>query len=343
MDAIFDPKNFRNEIIWHYQTGGASKKWFSKKHDVILFYNKSKNYNFYPENISVARTEKSLKRAKNPKGARISINNTTKLPMDVWVDIQALNPMSNERMDYPTQKPVALLERIIKASSNENDVVLDPFCGCGTAIHASQKLNRNWIGIDITHLAIGLIEKRMNDAFGIKVTVQGTPNSFESAQDLARRNKFQFEAWAVTLIPNVLPNRKQVGDKGVDGRGFIQLGKDKNGNRIDAKIIVSVKGGDSLNPGMVRDLIGTMDSEKAELGVFICLREPTRKMKEAAAKAGIFETPLGEKYPKLQIYSILDYFNGIVPKLPSLEDFVKAPKSKKDFGIQTTLRNIESK
>ena len=150
-----------------------------------------------------------------------------------------------------------------------------------------------------------------------------------------------FEAWAVTLIPNVLPNRKQVGDKGVDGRGFIQLGKDKNGNRIDAKIIVSVKGGDSLNPGMVRDLIGTMDSEKTELGVFICLREPTRKMKEAAAKAGIFETPLGEKYPKLQIYSILDYFNCenflhcfAKTKKDSnfkLEDFVKAPKSKFTF------------
>ena len=171
LDAVFDIKNFRNEIIWHYQTGGASKKWFSKKHDIILLYGKSNSYNFYPDVITVARTEKALKRAKNPKGARISKDDTTKLPMDVWTDIQALNPMSNERMGYPTQKPVALLERILKASSKNSDVILDPFCGCGTTIEASQKLGRNWIGIDITHLAIGLIEKRMKDAFGVNIEV----------------------------------------------------------------------------------------------------------------------------------------------------------------------------
>ncbi len=178
----------------------------------------------------------------------------------------------------------------------------------------------------------------MNYCYDTLTLQYSTPNSFESTVDLARRNKLQFEAWAVTLIPNVLPNRKQVGDKGIDGVGYIQLGKDKDGKRIDAKVIVSVKDGDSLNPGMVRDLVGTMDSEKAELGVFICLREPTRKMKEAAATTGIFDTPLGEKYPKLQIYSISDYFDGTVPKLPSLEDFVKAPQSKPEpKGKQTTL------
>ena len=200
---------------------------------------------------------------------------------------------SSERMGYPTQKPLALLDRIIKASSNEGDLILDPFCGCGTVIHASQKMNHNWIGIDITYLAIGLIEKRMRDAFGIKVDVRGTPTSFDSAQDLARRNKFQFEAWAVTLIPHVLPNTKQVGDKGVDGRGYIQLGNNKDGKRIDAKIIVSVKGGGNLMPSMVRDLVGTLRNEKVELGVFVCLKDPMRKMKEAAT-AGVFETPFGE-------------------------------------------------
>ena len=257
---------------------------------------------------------------------------------DVWADISAIESNSNESLGYQTQKPITLLERIIKASSNEGDTTLDPFCGCGTAIHASQKLNRNWIGIDITHLAIGLIEKRMRDAFGMKVNVRGTPISFDSAQDLARRNKFQFEAWAVTLIPNVLPNTKQVGDRGVDGRGYIQLGKNKDGKRIDAKIIVSVKGGDNLTPSMVRDLVGTLRNEKAELGVFVCLKEPTRKMKEAAATAGMFETPFGESYPKLQIYTISDYFNGIRPNLPSLADFVKAPRSGMEpKGVQTTF------
>ena len=172
----------------------------------------------------------------------------------------------------------------------------------------------------------------------MKVNVRGTPISFDSAQDLARRNKFQFEAWAVTLIPNVLPNTKQVGDRGVDGRGYIQLGKNKDGKRIDAKIIVSVKGGDNLTPSMVRDLVGTLRNEKAELGVFVCLKEPTRKMKEAAATAGMFETPFGESYPKLQIYTVSDYFNGIRPNLPSLADFVKAPRSGMEpKGVQTTF------
>ena len=257
---------------------------------------------------------------------------------DVWTDVPAIESNSRESMGYQTQKPLMLLERIINASSKEGDMILDPFCGCGTAIEASQKLNRNWIGIDITHLAIGLIEKRMRDAFGVSVKVHGTPNSFESAQELARRDKFQFEAWAVKLIPNVLPNKKQVGDKGVDGRGYIHLGKDEKGKRIDAKIIVSVKGGDSLMPSMVRDLVGTMGSEKADLGVFICLRKPTRKMREAAAKAGMFETPLGETYPKLQIYTISDHFNGIKPNLPSLADFVKAPRAETEpKGRQTML------
>ena len=162
LDSIFNAKNFRNEIIWYYQNGGATKRWFSKKHDVILFYNKSNDYNFYPENIKITRTEKSLKRAKNPKGARISINNTTKLPMDVWTDIQVLNPMSNERLGYPTQKPIALLERIILTSSKLGDVILDPFCGCGTSIIVSEKLDRRWIGIDNNPLAIKLTRDRLS-------------------------------------------------------------------------------------------------------------------------------------------------------------------------------------
>jgi len=411
LDAIFDPRNFRNEIIWKRATSGQKGSQYKSKkygamHDIILYYSKNKNEMFFKipkkqitseeldklfpfedkygrwkdDSHHIFRTPGMGVRPNlcytwkgitnpHPSGWRLSkqrleeeyqkgnieINKKGKVIRkarmkdykgenlnDVWADIDPAQ--GRERMGYPTQKPTALLERIIKASSNVSDVILDPFCGCGTAIHASQKLNRNWIGIDITHLAIGLIEKRMKDAFGIKVTVKGTPTSFESAQDLAKRNKFQFEAWAVTLIPNVLPNKKQVGDRGVDGRGYISLGKDKNGKRIDAKIIVSVKGGDSLTPSMVRDLIGTMSNEKAELGVFISLREPTRKMKEAAITAGYFETPLGEKYQKLQIYTISDFFNGVIPKLPSMIDFVISQRTSKmrDKGTQTTLSDDDS-
>ena len=160
LDRIFGEKNFRNELVWHYQTGGASRKWFSKKHDVILFYTKTAKYQFYPEAVPALRTDKAMKRARNPKGARISAGKSEKLPMDVWADIQVLNPMATERLGYPTQKPLALLERIIEASSNEGDIVLDPFCGCGTTVAAAEKLNRKWIGIDITYATVAAIQER---------------------------------------------------------------------------------------------------------------------------------------------------------------------------------------
>ena len=153
MDAIFGKDNFRNEIIWHYQTGGASKRFYAKKHDVILWYSKTDDYIFESSRILFDRTEKAMKRAQNPKGARISGSDNKKLPMDVWTDIQALNPMAKERTDYPTQKPIALYRRIIEASSNPGDVVLDPFCGCATTLLAAEKFTqgqkRQWIGIDI--------------------------------------------------------------------------------------------------------------------------------------------------------------------------------------------------
>ena len=418
LDAIFDPRNFQNEVIWK-RTGShnRTKRW-GPIHDVLFYYSKSKiktwnrilqpytkeyldsayRYNdefgryrlteltgpgtrtgdsgkpwkgvdftergrhwepppdrslpdwfAYPKSWSTMSVQERLDELDKqnlidwgkdgnslPRFKKYLLPDSGLPLQDMIVDILPVS--GNEDMGYDTQKPVALLERIITASSNEGDVVLDPFCGCGTAVEASQKLNRVWTGIDITHLAIGLIEKRMRDAFGISVKVHGTPNSFESAEELARRDKFQFEAWAVKLIPNVLPNKKQVGDRGIDGRGYIHLGKDEKGKRIDSKIIVSVKGGDSLTPSMVRDLVGTMGSEEADLGIFVCLRKPTRKMKEAAAKAGTFETPLGESYPKLQIYTISDHFNGIKPNLPSLADFVKAPRAETEpKGRQTVL------
>ena len=163
MDAIFGHRNFRNEIVWHYQTGGASKRWFSKKHDVLLFYSQSNDYAFFSENIRVPRSEKSLKRAANPKGARISASDTTKLTTDVWVDISAMSPMARERIGYPTQKPLALLDRIIKASSNEGDMILDPFAGCATALVAADRLQRQWVGIDLSEMAAKLVKKRLRD------------------------------------------------------------------------------------------------------------------------------------------------------------------------------------
>ena len=239
------------------------------------------------------------------------------LPLqDVILDILPIS--GNEDLGYDTQKPVALLERIIKASTNENETVLDPFCGCGTAVHAAQKLNRMWIGIDITHLAIGLVEHRLYNAFFTRPDVCGTPVSTEDAEDLAKRDKFQFETWAATLIPGVLPNKKQVADEGVDGVGFVKIKKD---GKIDmhVKIIVSVKSGENLNPSMIRDFAGTMNSKEAHLGIFICLRKPTKSMVTEAAKAGFFSTAF-DKYPRIQIHTINEHFDGIRPHLPQRID-----------------------
>ncbi len=167
MDGIFGKANFINEIVWHYQTGGASKRWFSKKHDTILIYGASDKYKFNIDDIRVERTEEVLRRLATGSKNATRASNETKLPMDVWTDIQALNAMAKERTGYPTQKPLALLHRIIKASSNVGDVVFDPFCGCATACVASQQLNRQWIGCDIEEKSADILVKRLADEAGM--------------------------------------------------------------------------------------------------------------------------------------------------------------------------------
>ena len=166
MDAIFQKRYFRNEVIWHYQTGGVGKHWYGRKHDCILFYTKSDSYIFEPNRVLMPRTVKALERARNPKGARITADDKEKLPMDVWTDIPALNPMSNERTGYPTQKSLKLLDRIIEASSNEGDTVFDPFCGCATTCVSAEGLGRQWIGIDISSKAAELVKMRTKDVLG---------------------------------------------------------------------------------------------------------------------------------------------------------------------------------
>jgi site-specific DNA-methyltransferase (adenine-specific) len=234
---------------------------------------------------------------------------------NLWADVEALSAHAKERLGYPTQKPLALLERIITASSNEGDLVLDPFCGCGTTIHAAQKLNRQWIGIDITHLAIGLIERRLKDAFpGIKFEVHGTPKDFAGAENLAQRDKYQFQWWAVTLISAVPYGGKKKGaDSGIDGYYYCKPdGKKTEGG------IVSVKGGENLGVQMIRDLRGVIEREKAPFAILITLREPTGPMVTEAAGAGFFDTPFG-KYPRIQIATLADLLDGKLPKLPPQE------------------------
>ena len=255
-------------------------------------------------------------KTKKPYFKRYLPDNPSKFAPSLWDDIKALSATSRERMGYPTQKPMALLERILRASSKKGDVVLDPFCGCGTAVHASQALGRRWIGIDITHLAIGLIEYRMKAECDIRPSVVGVPTTLESAQALADRDKFQFEAWAATRIDGIKPNQKKGRDRGIDGRGYVWVGPDAKGNPKYEKIIVSVKGGRRLNPSMIRELKGTVENENATFGIFVCIAEPTEQMKHAAAASQMFETPVGVRHPRIQIYTIADYFAGRAPDLP---------------------------
>jgi site-specific DNA-methyltransferase (adenine-specific) len=235
---------------------------------------------------------------------------------DIIDDIPPLSRRHAERMGYPTQKPLALLERIIAASSNEGGVVLDPFCGCGTAVHAAQKLGRKWIGIDVTHLAISLIEKRMRDAFpGVSFTVEGTPKDLASAEDLAARDKYQFQWWAVSMV-DAMPfgGKKKGADGGIDGVIYFK----PDGKRTD-KALVSVKGGDHVGVQMIRDLHSAMERERAPIGVFLTKALPTAAMEREAAAVGRFADAWGRTYPRLQIITLAELFRGAKPQIPYVD------------------------
>ena len=230
---------------------------------------------------------------------------------DIWTDLPPINSQAKERLGYPTQKPEALLERIIKASSNEGDIVLDPFCGCGTTITVAERLKRRWLGIDLTHLAITLIKKRLHDTFGPELApyeVVGEPADLYSAAALAEENRHQFEWWALGLVDAAPAQDKKKGaDKGVDGILYFQEKDDGPYH----KIIVQVKSGHAGAP-QVRDLIGVLDREKAALGCLITLKPPTRPMQEEAAAAGFFVPELfpDRRFPRQQILTIADLFAG---------------------------------
>jgi len=236
---------------------------------------------------------------------------------NVWVDIRPLQAGEAERLGYPTQKPVSLLERILSASSKPGDVVLDPFCGCGTSIHAAEKLGRQWIGIDITHLAISLIEKRLKDAFpGLTFEVHGTPKDLAGARDLAKRDPYQFQWWAVSLVDAIpFGGRKKGADGGIDGLIYF-----KSDAKTTEKVIVSVKAGANVSVSMIRDLAHVVERERAKIGLFITLAEPTQPMVTEAAKTGFYQMPgWDKKFPKLQILTIDALFSGQKPQIPLVD------------------------
>ena len=247
----------------------------------------------------------------------------------VWDSIDRIKNTSGERLGYPTQKPLALLERIVAASSNEGDVVLDPFCGCGTTIHAAQKLNRQWIGIDLTHLAIALVERRLKEAFpGIVYEVHGVPKDIAGASDLAERDKHQFQMW-ITAAIGAQPYKggKKGMDRGIDGYLYF-----RDADKRTQFAIVSVKGG-GIKSGDIRDLKGTMEREKAALGLFLTLNDPSREMQREAAATGFYETG-GKKFPRLQILTAAQILDNRRPQVPFgfTEGFKKAEREETEQG-----------
>lgn len=234
---------------------------------------------------------------------------------DVWTDIDRLNQTAKERLGYPTQKPVALLDRIIQASSKPGDVVLDPFCGCGTSLESAEKNGRSWIGIDVAHYAMTLIEGRIKAKYPkVDYSVHGRPTDLAGARELARRDKYQFQWWAAwRLGSQTYREDKKGADRGIDGNIYFH-----NGPYGVGRIIVSVKGGENVGVQMVRDLRGVIEREEAEMGILITLANPTGPMLSEAASAGLVRKSAHGRLPRLQIVSVADILDGKMPKLPPL-------------------------
>lgn len=312
LDQIFGSSNYRNEIIWGYRTGGVSKRYWPRKHDVILFYAKSDKYQHNPLQERIYYEKPFFTEKQDDEGRYYE----DVYVRDVWDDeIKPIINVSKERLGFPTQKPIELLERIIRASSNEQDLVLDPFCGSGTTLEAAQNLKRKWLGIDVTPLAINLIKKERLTAKrfpGLDIQISGIPSDMASARKLASDLPFDFEKWAIGLVPGLAPNEKQTGDKGIDGRGYLV---NEAGETKTDLVIVQVKGGRPTTEN-VRSFAQAIDSQNAIMGVFITLEKYTSPTaSETAVKLGNFSIG-AQEYPRLQFWSIEEYFDTSPPRLP---------------------------
>ena len=334
-DTVFVTQGgeFQNEIVWHYETGGASKKHYARKHDILLFYTKNPDHVFNAHLVREPRSEKALKRALNPKGARISADDTSKLPTDVFA-ISALNPMDKERLGYPTQKPEALLERIIQASSNPGDTILDAYCGCGTTVAVAHRLGRRWIGMDISYQAISLILKRLEDstpanqraALHDQAIVHGIPRDLAAAHALALdprdKTRKEFEKWAILTYSSnrARINEKKGADGGIDGQAHFLTGPTTHGT-----VLLQAKSG-HVSRATIATLRGDMERISAELGVLITLNEPTGPMKDEAAAAGLYHHPLFDlTVPRIQVVTVQDMLaHHATLTMPLTHDAVKA-------------------
>jgi site-specific DNA-methyltransferase (adenine-specific) len=347
LDNLINPNPNRPNLTYEFL--GVTKVWRWTKQRMIRAYEDGLILQSAPGKVPQLKRYLDEQRGRN-------INS-------VWDDIAPINSQAKERLGYPTQKPQALLERIISISSNPGDIVLDPFCGCGTAVHAAETLDRQWIGIDITHLAISLIEKRLRDAFpdreirdeegikiatGIRFDVEGTPKTLEGARDLFERDPYQFEWWACSLV-NAQPykDKKKGADTGVDGLIYFcdfDPGSQQRDPTVIRQIVVSVKGGKNVNVSMIRDLRGTMGARDADIGLFVTMTPPTRAMVSEAAKAGFYRAGNGQEYARIQILTVEDLLeNRARPEFFDLSrgelTFKKAPRQVENRTSQLDLKH----
>lgn len=310
----------------HYEFLGVTRYWRFSKENMEDLYKKGRIVQTKPGTVPAYKRY---------------LDEMPGIPLqDLWDDISPIGAQAEERLGYPTQKPEALLERILRTSSNEGDIILDPFCGCGTATAVAQKLKRRWIGIDVTHLAITLIKHRLRDAFGngAQYSVIGEPVSVPDARTLAEQDRFQFQFWSLGLVGARPIDEKRGADRGIDGRLYFH--DDPNGKT--KQIIFSVKSG-NVSSRDIRDLRGVIEREDAAIGVMITLEEPTQQMSTEAASSGFFKSEVWAKeYPRLQILTVEELLSGKEVQYPPSQQvnatFKKAPKVETESGEQTGLQ-----
>ena len=329
LDAIFGPNHFRNEIIWCYTGPGSPKmRQFNRKHDTIFWYAKGNSWTFNTDAARVPHAGgaphsggfKTDNRKLNTEEAK-RYGEKGKILESWWCQargnglaIAARQP--SQYLGYPTQKPIALLQRIVEASSNPGDVVLDPFCGCGTTIAAADRTKRQWVGIDVSPFAVKLVRDRRLRPAGRDAEIAGIPTDMEGARMMLERNAFDFEAWAVTSVPGLAPNERQVGDRGIDGRGAMMHPPDGTESRL---VVAQVKGG-GYTASSMRDFQRVIERENAAAGIYITLqRADTRNARQAAAELRTF-TMGAQRYPRLQLWSIEELLDGRMPQLPDMAD-----------------------
>lgn len=315
LDVIFGEQNFRNEIIWAYRTGGVSNKWFARKHDVIFFYTKSPGRR---HTFNVLK-ERSYSSGAPPgfRGIEVFRDDdgrpyTLASMRDVW-QINAVGRTSSERIGYATQKPLALLDRIIRAASHPGDLVLDPFCGCATTLEAAHRLERRWIGIDIAIHAITRVARvRLGDRCGLlegrDYAIMGQPRSLEGAQDLWRRDTYQFQKWAVEQVDGFVTARRTA-DGGIDGRLYFSI----PGEPDLQSMVIEVKGGARATIRDVRALRSVLERDSALLAGLIVMNPPGPRQRanfeREMAQAGDLEI-MGAQYPRMQLLTVPEILDG---------------------------------